>query len=32
MEGWGWENIGPKKVQRSANKKIDYGRMLVNVG
>jgi len=33
MEGQGWENIGPKKKgQRSACKKIDSGKMLVNVG
>ncbi len=33
MEGKGWENFGPnKKGQRSASKKIDSGRMLVNVG
>jgi len=33
MEGQGWEKIGPKKKgQRSAGKKIDCGRMLVNVG
>jgi hypothetical protein len=33
MEGHGWEKIGPKKKgQRSAGKKFDYGRMLVNVG
>jgi hypothetical protein len=33
MEGQGWEKIGPKKTgQRSAGRKIDCGRMLVNVG
>jgi hypothetical protein len=33
MEGQGWEKIGPKKnIQRIASKKIDCGRMLVNVG
>jgi hypothetical protein len=32
-EGLGWEKIGPKKKgQRSAGKKLDRGRMLVNVG
>jgi hypothetical protein len=32
-EGQDWEKIGPKKNgQRSAGKKIDSGRMLVNVG
>jgi hypothetical protein len=33
MEGQGWEKIGPKKKgQRSAGKKLDCGRMLVNGG
>jgi hypothetical protein len=33
MEGKGWGKIDPpKKGQRSAGKKIDCGRMLVNVG
>jgi len=37
LEGKGWEKFGPrkkkkKKGQRSAGKKIDCGRMLVNVG
>jgi hypothetical protein len=33
MEGKGWGKIGPpKKAQRSAGKKIDCCRMLVNVG
>jgi hypothetical protein len=33
MEGNGWEKIGPKlKGQMLAGKKIDSGRMLVNVG
>ncbi len=31
--GQGWEKIGPeKKGQKSASKKIDCGRMMVNVG
>jgi hypothetical protein len=33
MEGKGWEKLDPKKKgQRSASKKIDYDKMLVNVG
>jgi hypothetical protein len=33
MEGQGWEKMGPKQQgQRSTGKKIDCGRMLVNVG
>jgi hypothetical protein len=33
MEGNDWETIGPKiKGQRLVGKKIDSGRMLVNVG
>jgi hypothetical protein len=34
MEGEDWEKIGPKNKndQWSAGKKIDSGRMLVNVG
>jgi len=33
MEGKGWGKIGPKiKRQRSTGKKINYGRMLVNIG
>jgi hypothetical protein len=33
MEGKGWKIFGPKKQgQRSAGKKIDCDRMLVNVG
>jgi hypothetical protein len=33
LEGKGWEKFGPKnKGQRSAGKKINCGRMLVNVG
>ncbi len=33
MEGKGWGKIGPKKKgQGSTGKKIDYGRMLVNIG
>jgi len=33
MEGKGWEKFGPpKKGQRSAGKKIDCDKRLVNVG
>jgi len=32
MEGKGWEKFGPiKKGQRSAGRKFDCGKMLVNV-
>jgi len=33
MEGHGWEKMGAKKKgQRLTSKKIDCGRMLVNIG